>query len=191
MLADVGVRAQVLVGMISSNPGGKPMSKRDKKRRLAAVLMASLKERRPLTVGEAMTVEPTCISPDTTALDVVKLYHEHGFRHLLVVDDNGCLCGVISDRDVISCFGPTGRSGPESLEGIYASTLMSSDVITVEPSMSINEALQMMLEQGINALPVLHDGALQGILTSTDMYHILGHLLESLPSSLPAQTASE
>jgi acetoin utilization protein AcuB len=161
------------------------MSSSDKKRRLASALMTALKERRSLTAGEVMTVAPTCISPETSALDVVKLYHEHGFRHLLVVDDEGILRGVISDRDVISCFGPTGRQGPDNLENILASELMSSDVISIEPTTPINEALQTMLENGINALPVLHEGALQGILTSTDMYHILGHLLESLPSALP------
>lgn len=138
----------------------------------------------PLTVGHVMTRQPVCVPTDVSAYDLVQLFHEKRFRHLLVVDGDGRLAGVISDRDVLRCFGPTGSPSRESLASITAATLMSVDVITIEPATSLAEAVSVMLTHGINCLPVVSGRKLSGIVTSTDIYLMLECLLRRVPADV-------
>src|SRR4051812_16454339 len=81
-----------------------------------------------LLVSHVMTPAPSCISPDTTVLDLVNLFHAREFRHPLVADENGRLVGVISDRDVLRCFGPDTHPKTEALAAIRAADIMSSEL---------------------------------------------------------------
>jgi CBS domain-containing protein len=45
-----------------------------------------------------MTPKPITITPTTRAIDALRKMHEHGFRHLPVVDD-GKILGVVSRGD--------------------------------------------------------------------------------------------
>jgi CBS domain-containing protein len=51
------------------------------------------------TVGELMTVEVVCCSPENSISDVAELMQKHGIRHIAVLD-HGALAGFVSIRDV-------------------------------------------------------------------------------------------
>ena len=131
----------------------------------------------PLVTEDVMTRHPICVSTESNAYELVRTLHQQQFRHLLVVDGAGRLAGVISDRDVLRCFNPDGSPAREQLETILAEQLMSEDVITIEPTAPLSQAVGMMLAHGINCLPVVSEGKLCGILTSTDFYLVLERLL--------------
>lgn len=131
----------------------------------------------PLTIAQVMTRRPICIEPHVSAYELVQLFHAKRFRHLLVADEEGRLVGVISDRDVLRCFGLEGSPDRAKLEAITAGSLMSTDVITIEPTTPLAEAVSAMLVHGINCLPVIEAGKLCGIVTSTDIYLVLERLL--------------
>lgn len=78
-----------------------------------------LREQGGFLVGQVMTSNPSCISPDTTALELIGLFHAKQFRHLLVVDEERRLIGIISDRDVLRCLGPAKRPD-RSLDFYYS-----------------------------------------------------------------------
>src|SRR6516162_9556000 len=101
-----------------------------------------------LKVRDVMTPAPTCIASTTSVLDVVKMFHAKEFRHLLVTDPQGRLLGLVSDRDVLRCFGPGRYPDQERLAGISAMDIMSSDLITVSPEMSLASAASEMLGHG-------------------------------------------
>ncbi len=132
-----------------------------------------------LRVADLMTRAPSCVSAATSALELVRLFHAKNFRHLLVTDHSGRLEGVISDRDVLRCFGAERRPSKKALAAIAASQLMSTDLVTIGPSASLVEALHRMLEQGISCLPVMADEMLVGIITNTDLHVMLDILLAS------------
>lgn len=142
-----------------------------------------------LKTGHVMTLAPSCIPPDTTALELIKLFHTKQFRHLLVTDAPNRLVGVISDRDVIRCLGPE-RPDRSVLAGITAAEIMSTDLVTVDPNTPLQRAVVLMLDQGISCLPVLAEGALVGILTNTDLYLVLQVLLQILPQSFSGKSAA-
>jgi CBS domain-containing protein len=161
------------------------MNRLERKRaQVAEVLEGGLHE--GLTVEEVMTAEPSCIAAGTTALELVRLFHAHRFRHLLVAGRDGRLIGIISDRDVLRCLGLGETDQRAVLERITAAELMSQDLITIEPHASLERAVGLMLEHGISCLPVLRQERLVGILTNTDVEVVLELLLR-----LARQSASE
>lgn len=133
-----------------------------------------------LTVGQVMTAGPSRITPDTTALELAKMFHAKRFRHLLVTDEKDKLIGVISDRDVIRCFGPTDTPDQAVLSSITAQQIMSSDLVTVGPNTPVERAVTLMIDQGISCLPVMADESLLGILTATDLHVVLHVLLQTV-----------
>jgi acetoin utilization protein AcuB len=143
-----------------------------------------------LTAEAAMTAAPSCIPPETTALELVRLFHEKQFRHLLVSEDGMHVAGVISDRDVIRCLGPERRPDREALGRITAADVMSTDLVTIEPGALLDRAATLMLDYGISCLPVVADGVLVGILTNTDLHVVLQILVQTLRESSPEDSVA-
>ncbi len=153
-----------------------------------------------LSVRDVMTSAPTCIASSTSVLDVVLMLHAMEFRHLLVTDARGKLLGLVSDRDVLRCFGSPGSyPNQEVLAGISAAEIMSGDLLTTQPDAPLLQAVTNMLTHGISCLPVLADERLVGILTSTDLHAVLEVLLQTSNASqteqpvvsLPAERLAE
>jgi len=136
-----------------------------------------------LIVEQVMTPSPECISTSQSVLDVVKLFHARGHRHLLVVGEQDQLIGVISDRDVLRCFGPDKYPDPSRLASISAAEIMSTDVITISSKTPLHKAITITVEHGISSLPIVDDGTLVGILTDTDLRLLLERLLPMLRES--------
>lgn len=170
------------------------MDRIDRKRRHLAKLCDTLRQRRvSISVRAVMTANPTCISPNTTLLELVKLFHAKEFRHPLVTDEAGDLVGVVSDRDVIRCFGPGRYPDQKVLESVTAAEIMSRDLVTISPEAPLEHAIELICGYGINCLPVVQGTKLVGILTSTDLYVVLEMLLQTFhqsPSVSAAQRAT-
>jgi len=133
-----------------------------------------------LLVCDVMTRWPSCVGSEATVLEVVKIFHEKQFRHLLVVEGRK-LVGVISDRDILRCFGRHESADQAYLAAISVADVMSRDVITISGQRPISEAIDMLVDNGVNCLPVVDDGVLVGVITSTDFYAVLQALLETIP----------
>ena len=132
-----------------------------------------------LLVGQLMTTSPSCIPPETTALELISLFHAKRFRHLLVTTGRDRLVGVISDRDVIRCLGPEKNPSRDSLTRITAAHIMSTDLVTVQPDTPLARAVVLMIDEGISCLPVSVDDTPVGIITNTDLHVVLQILLET------------
>lgn len=146
---------------------------------------------RTMLVEHAMTADPVCVSAETTLPELVEMFHDRRFRHLLVSDDKGRLIGLISDRDVLRMMGP-GTAYKEVLEGILTGEIMSTDLVTVGRQTPVTEAIVEMVNHGISCLPVVDGDRAVGILTSTDMHVLLQMLLQTLTTTgteKPAGTA--
>jgi acetoin utilization protein AcuB len=142
-----------------------------------------------LSAEHVMTVCPTAVEPNTPAHQVVRLFYELQFRHLLVTE-NRQLVGVISDRDAARLFGLEGSANPHDLQTYTARDLMSTDLLTVTPQTPLCEAVRVLLDNGINCLPVVSQGIPLGILTTTDLYLVLEQVLESARSARLEQSAA-
>lgn len=122
-----------------------------------------------------MTEEVKTVSPEMLLLDAVGLCTEAGVRHLPVVEGSHVV-GMISDRDLRFGLGQEIVSdmvaqGEGRLELVQTpiSSLMTSEVISLSRDQALLVAVELMLEHGFSALPVLDRGRLVGILTQTDV----------------------
>ena len=94
-------------------------------------------------------------------------------RHLPVLDDDGSLCGILSQRDMFrgalaQALGYGTAAQQKMLTMLRVKEVMTTDVITTRPDMALAEAAKTMLERKIGCLPVMDGVRLVGILTESD-----------------------
>ena len=103
-------------------------------------------------------------------------------RHLPVLREKK-LVGVVTERDVKQ-FSPSVLSGispdiyNQLMETTPISRVMTRDPATVNPDQSMFEAVKVLTTRRIGCLPVVENGELKGILTTTDMLRLLARMLE-------------
>ena len=130
-----------------------------------------------LLVKDSMTREVVTLSPQTTAGEALALCRERRIRHLPVLD-GGRLVGIVSDRDLRSATPALGDPArAEALGRILVRDVMAREVATIHPDDPIEEAANAMREKTIGCLPVVENGALLGIVTSSDVMEALVYLM--------------
>ena len=120
-----------------------------------------------------MTSEVFTVLPEADVLRAQDLMYDKNIRHVPVVDDEGALAGLISDRDLIRRTATAGVDLPlttqrDVLQSLRARDVMTADVETVDVDDDLSVAAQLMLENKYGCLPVLEEGLLAGILTEAD-----------------------
>ena len=126
------------------------------------------------SVSAIMTQDVVSVSPDAPLLDVQNLLKQHGFRHLVVVSDDGTLAGVLSNRDVLEALSPFLNTNAETQRDVRtlsqpASKLMNTTPKTVSPDTPVHDAASALLNDAISALPVVEGAELVGIITTKDL----------------------
>lgn len=143
---------------------------------LKAVSAANAMLDAPTQVADVMTKDTMTLRPQQSFADVVGLMANQSFRHVLVVDSDERLQGVISDRDVLRALSRTPDWSKKTV-----SEIMTPDSITSTADSPISVAVQLMVEKRINCLPVIDaDGRVSGILTSTDLLVAYGKLQQQV-----------
>ena len=130
-----------------------------------------------LLVEDSMTHEVVTLRPETTAEEALGLSRWKRIRHFPVVED-GRLVGVVSDRDLRSAtpvLGDPGRAA--ALKEIRVSQTMTREPVTANPRDPIELAANVMRERRIGCLPVVEEGRLVGIITSSDVMEALVYLV--------------
>ena len=129
-----------------------------------------------MLVGNRMTKEPVTITADVLLNEAEEKMRKGGFRRLPVIGD-GKLVGIITDRDL--------RAHVGYLERTRVNGVMTEKVRTVGPETTLEEAAQILLKFQIGGLPVVDDGRLVGIITTTD---VMKAFLDTMGASQPAST---
>ena len=122
-----------------------------------------------MKVREVMTDRVTSCSPNTNLAAVAGLMWDNDCGVLPVLDDDGKVVGMITDRDTCIAVATKNRLASD----ILVSEVMSSPIHTCHPDNDIEDALQIMQDGNVLRLPVINDdGALQGMLS---VYGIVLH----------------
>ena len=132
-----------------------------------------------MPVQNWMTTDVVSVGPDTSLLKVGKLMKDHHIRRIPVVDDNGQVVGIISDRDVRDAS-PSKATTLDMYEMHYllaelkAKNIMTAKPITVKPTNTVEQAALIMLDNKVGGLPVVDDnGRLVGIISDHDVFKAL------------------
>ena len=125
-------------------------------------------------VMDFLKKEPVIISPDASLREAAKLMKEHGIGFLPVVDEEGNLVGVLSERDIAYAFG-------EGRENSKVSEVMRTNVIKVREDDTVAMAARLLSEYGIRHLVVVDkDGKLKGVFSIKDLTYGEGALFSIL-----------
>lgn len=132
-----------------------------------------------MTARELMTREPAVVDPRATVHEAAELLQALAVRHLPVVDEDGALVGMLSDRDLRALIVPS-YEGDEFVGDVQTkrdaavSTLMSGSVLSIDDEANASEAVEIMLEHKVGAVPVIDaDGTLVGIISYIDVLRAL------------------
>jgi len=133
-----------------------------------------------ITVSEIMTTKLRTIHADDSVTIADWLLALDEIHHVVVVDDDEKVIGIISDRDILRSF------GSQPMPNLPVSKIMSRHVQTVAPDAPATEALERMLRGKFNALPVTDSGGrVIGIVTSTDFLEVARWVLFGLDARAP------
>jgi acetoin utilization protein AcuB len=139
-----------------------------------------------MRVGDCMTQNPEYLAPNATMREAVMLLQRRHIRHLPVVED-GTLVGIVTDRDIRRAS-PSLLSGisqsdyDEVLESTQLSRIMTRQPLTLTPETEVGDAVRLLVEKRVGGLPVVREGRLVGIFTSSDALKVLLHVLARVPS---------
>ena len=108
------------------------------------------------------------IGPNAMVIDAIRLMDEKNVGALPVVD-SGTLVGIVSERDYTRKIIVKGRSSGDT----PVSDIMTKQVLTVNPSNSVTDCMQIMTEKRVRHLPILEGTKLVGILSIGDVVNWL------------------
>ena len=93
------------------------------------------------------------VPPDRPVMAVAREMAKFNIGIVVVVDDQGSIAGVLSERDILYCLG----AGDKPLEEAVAGDLMTTKVVTISPEGSLVDAVIAMNANGIRHLIVAKD----------------------------------
>ncbi len=129
-----------------------------------------------MLVRERMTRNPVLCAPDLPVNEAFDLMKKERIRRIPVVEKNGKLAGIVSDKDLlrVSPSPATTLSAfeiPYLLSKVKVGDVMTKKVIAITEDTPIENAARIMVDNKIGGLPVVNeDGAVVGIITETDIF---------------------
>ncbi len=119
-------------------------------------------------VDSIMRRAPVTTTPTAMLADAKAVMEREGVHQLPVIE-NDALVGILSDRDLHAHTG--------YLERTKVDAAMTWNPLTVTPAESVRHTAHLLIEKSINALPVVEGERLVGIVSRTDLLHLLERLL--------------
>ncbi len=139
-----------------------------------------------MKVREVMVTPVVTVTSGATYEDAAFLLHKNNLSGMPVVDAQGAVVGVISEKDLFRALYPlyeeyilephaycNQEQREDEIESIRkqpVENLMSRRVVSINPNDPILHAGGLMLAHGVHRLPVIEDGKLVGIVTREDIY---------------------
>jgi len=154
-----------------------------------------------MLVRDRMTPNPITATPDTSVKEALELLRNNPFRHLPVVDEEGRLVGITTEKSLVYAS-PASDISLSVFEVNYLLSrmrleqVMTREVVTVSPDLPVEEAARVMIDHQIGCLPVVEEGRLVGIISDTDIFRVFveglggGHPSLRVTIVIPEQVGS-
>ena len=162
-----------------------------------------------MQAADVMTRKVVTVPPTATAQEIARLLVRHRISAVPVVDADGAVVGMVSEGDLaghrdmrldersewwLQMIAEGTDLAPEFLSyirsgGRQAKDLMTPDVVSVDPTTSIEEVAKTLQARRIKRVPVILDGRLLGIVSRANLIQTLEHRedrrFQSASSRLP------
>jgi CBS domain-containing protein len=132
---------------------------------------------KPRSVRDLMTSTVVTLGRNETlrsADDVMRLGR---IRHLPIVDEEGALAGIVSQRDLfhgglVRALGFGSHAHGRALDSVSVKEAMHTEVLTIAPDAPLAEAAKTLMDRKIGCLVVVENGQIAGILTEGDFVRL-------------------
>ncbi|MEM4231754.1 MAG: CBS domain-containing protein [Candidatus Nitrosocaldus sp.] len=121
-----------------------------------------------ISVKDVMSKNVKKISMHASVRDAIMMMTSSWISSVVVLNSNDEPVGIFTEKDAIRVI-----AWNENALNARLYTVMSSPIVTVESTTSLESALSIMVERGINHLPVVHEGEIVGIVTSRDIVRFI------------------
>jgi CBS domain-containing protein len=140
-----------------------------------------------MTIGKIANRKVVTLSIDKTILDVAKLMKESNVGDVIIVNDESQPVGIITDRDIAIKI-VADEIPPNQM---FASDVMSSDLLVLREYQAIQEAFDMMCAKGVRRAPIVDElNKLTGIVSSDDLVLLVADEIESYGKLIRKQVLS-
>jgi CBS domain-containing protein len=116
------------------------------------------------SIRDVMTTSPHTVRPDSTLQDAAREMKSDDIGAVLV-EDNGSVAGILTDRDIVVRAIAEGRD-PSSTK---VSEVATTDVKTLTPDSTVEDAIKIVREQHVRRIPVVEGGKPAGIVSIGDL----------------------
>ncbi|MBT8331471.1 MAG: CBS and ACT domain-containing protein [Deltaproteobacteria bacterium] len=127
-------------------------------------------------VSNSMTRKVITVEPDDGIFKAQELMAKNKIRHLPVTTSGNRLMGVVTDRDIRSALpykffkSTPSEAEKNNVAELKIKDIMTKDPITISPAFTIQDALLVIQDARVGALPVVkEDGTLTGIISVRDL----------------------
>jgi acetoin utilization protein AcuB len=127
-------------------------------------------------VSRSMTRKVVTVAPEEGIFNAQELMAANKIRHLPVVETDGRLIGIVTDRDIRSALpykffkeSPSEKE-KKKLSQLKIKDIMTKNPMTISPAHTLQDALLMIQDARVGALPVVDEnGILDGIISVRDL----------------------
>ena len=128
-----------------------------------------------MKVQDIMTKPAIHISPRETAEVAARTLQKYNIGALPVCDAQGKLCGMVTDRDLVTRCMAVGKSPA----GTLVQEVMTNQVTSVQPDMQIGVAAHLMGRLQVRRLPVVDNGHIAGMVSLGDLSKGEGSIMDA------------
>ena len=131
-----------------------------------------------LQVSDVMSRDVHTVKRNDELAIAYALMKQERVRHLPVLDEDGGVCAVVSQRDLfrgalLRALGYGARTEELMLRQVAVKDAMSPEIQTTTPDTPVADAARVMIERRIACLPVIENGRLVGIVTESDFVRLV------------------
>src|SRR5690349_991492 len=151
-----------------------------------------------MLVQDVMTREPVTVNRGTTIKHAAEILVEHQISSLPVLDERGCVCGVLSEADLIrDAFVPDARGhmlptqyGEHPIQ-TSVEDVMTPHAITAHETSDIADVADLMTSTGVKSIPVIDDDRhLVGVVSRSDLVKVRARADELIAEEVDARLVS-
>jgi CBS domain-containing protein len=128
-------------------------------------------------VGRIMSSPITMVPPETTVREAARLMRDNDIGSVIVVDDDDELCGILTSTDFVDAV-----ADDRSMAETPVTEFMTEDVITTTANEEIRDIADLLVEHGFHHVPVVEEGTVIGIVTTSDLTAYLSHVEQPSPA---------
>lgn len=118
-----------------------------------------------MTVKQIMQKNLVTCSPSESIHDAAAKMKEYNIGSILIVEDGSKLKGILTDRDIALNVAAESKDPQTTI----VADIMKPDPISINLSADVNDALKTMSKANVRRLPVMEDGKVVGLLSSSDL----------------------